>query len=207
MDYNKIHYFGCFSLILCTHAQQRVEWLYCLSICLSTQQWAGLANLEHLQPFLAKYATHTYLTNKSCTKSCEKQGFLLPIQITEHNHTYISIFLTIIYSRPHNVSRFSTVHIQCFCKQHTGKVLYWAPLVYGDIGHIANTLCVQYLACTVSCVCATHWRTIRRPPHWVLSAGSPLWAARGTPSHTIWWEKEITNIATRFCRGGGDIMQ
>lgn len=194
MDCNKIYYFGCFFfLILCTHAQQRVEWLYCLSICLSTQQRAGWANLEHLQPFLAKYATHTSQT-RVAQRAVKSKGFCSLSKLPNITTPTFQLFNVGV----HDVSRFSTVHIQRFCNQHTGKVLYWSPLVYGDISHMANTLCVQYLMCTVSRACVTHWRTTRRPPHWVLSARSPLWAARGTPSHTIWWEKEKTNIATGF---------
>jgi len=81
------------------HAQQGIEWL------LYTSQSKGqlIGNPRPISSYrfykdicpspnlLQLPVLHLY----ECTKSCEKQGFLLSVQIIKQNHTSISIFPTL----------------------------------------------------------------------------------------------------------------
>ena len=69
--------------------------------------------------------TCTYLANKSHTKSYEKQAFSFSVQVIKHNHTLISIFLSML-----GPMMSSHIHIEPFCEEgHRASALLGTPCV------------------------------------------------------------------------------
>ena len=58
-----------------------------------------------------KIVTYVRFTNKNHTKSCEKQGLLLSVQIIKQHYTSISIFPTIIYSSTFIPNKASSISV------------------------------------------------------------------------------------------------